>query len=90
MPTDGYTVRFSETVASTDESTRRQNPEDHNRFPRCCVRVQIMEAESTSETSVKFYQTTRHNIPEVSHLNKNLLFYLLLYMGMELGISPQC
>jgi hypothetical protein len=28
----------------------------------------MMEAASTSETSVKFYQTTRHNNPEDSHL----------------------
>jgi hypothetical protein len=28
----------------------------------------IMEAENTSETSVNFYQTTRRNIPEDSHL----------------------
>jgi hypothetical protein len=27
-----------------------------------------MEAVSTSETSVNFYQTTRRNIPEDSHL----------------------
>jgi hypothetical protein len=29
----------------------------------------MMEAESTSETSVNFYQTTRRNIPEDSHLH---------------------
>jgi hypothetical protein len=29
----------------------------------------MMEAVSTSETSVNFYQTTRHNNPEVSHLH---------------------
>jgi hypothetical protein len=28
----------------------------------------MMEAESTSETSVIFYQTTRRNNPENSHL----------------------
>jgi hypothetical protein len=28
----------------------------------------MMEAESTSETSVNFYQTTRRNIPQDSHL----------------------
>jgi hypothetical protein len=28
----------------------------------------MMEAASTSETSVNFYQTTRHNNPEDSHL----------------------
>jgi hypothetical protein len=29
----------------------------------------MMEAASTSETSVNFYQTTRRNNPEDSHLN---------------------
>jgi hypothetical protein len=28
----------------------------------------MMEAESTSETSVNFYQTTRRNMPENDHL----------------------
>jgi hypothetical protein len=28
----------------------------------------MMEAASTSETSVNFYKTTQHNIPEDSHL----------------------
>jgi hypothetical protein len=31
----------------------------------------MMEAASTSETSVNFYQTTRLNIAEDSHLNTN-------------------
>jgi hypothetical protein len=30
----------------------------------------ITEAVSTSETSVSFYETTRRNIPEDSHLKK--------------------
>jgi hypothetical protein len=30
----------------------------------------MMEAASTSETSVNFYQTTRHNNPEDSHFYK--------------------
>jgi hypothetical protein len=30
----------------------------------------MVEAESTSETSVNFYQTTRHNKPEDSHLQR--------------------
>jgi hypothetical protein len=33
-------------------------------YDRCAL---IMEAESTSETSVNFYQTTRHNSPEDRH-----------------------
>jgi hypothetical protein len=32
----------------------------------------IMEAVSTSETSVNFYQTTGHNNPEDSHLNRKI------------------
>jgi hypothetical protein len=31
----------------------------------------MMEAVSTSETSVNFYEITRRNIPEDSHLNVN-------------------
>jgi hypothetical protein len=30
----------------------------------------MMETVSTSETSVNYYQTTRRNIPEDSHLHK--------------------
>jgi hypothetical protein len=33
----------------------------------------MMKAASTSETSVNFYQTTRRNIPEDSHL-KGVMF----------------
>jgi hypothetical protein len=29
----------------------------------------MMEAESAPETLVKFYQTTRHNVPEDSHVD---------------------
>jgi hypothetical protein len=29
----------------------------------------MMEAANTSETSVSFHQTTRHNFPEESHLH---------------------
>jgi hypothetical protein len=42
----------------------------------------MMEAESTSETSVNFYQTTRRYNPEDSHLRthrrENLISYYLL------------
>jgi hypothetical protein len=31
--------------------------------------VLMMEAASTSETSVRFYQTTRYSIPEDGHLH---------------------
>jgi hypothetical protein len=39
----------------------------------------MVEAASTSEKSVNFYQTTRHNNPEVSYLHirrrENLIFH---------------
>jgi hypothetical protein len=42
----------------------------------------MMEAASTSETSVSFYQTTRRNIPEDRHLlthrRENLKSHLIL------------
>jgi hypothetical protein len=38
----------------------------------------MMEASSTFETSVKFYQTTRRNIPENSHLQGNRLVEFIL------------
>jgi hypothetical protein len=37
-------------------------------FAAYIIRALTMEATSISETSVKFYQTTRRNIPEVSYL----------------------
>jgi hypothetical protein len=41
----------------------------------------MMEAVTTFETSVNFYQTTRHNVPEDSHLHirrhENLKAYLI-------------
>jgi hypothetical protein len=33
------------------------------------IRLMMMEAVSTSETSVNFYQITRRNAPEDSHLH---------------------
>jgi hypothetical protein len=54
----------------------------------------MMEAVSTSEMSVNFYQTTRRNIPEDSHLHarrrenqKSQLFYLRM-KGIE--AKPHC
>jgi hypothetical protein len=35
----------------------------------CCLHHQGDEAANTSETSVNLYETTRHNIPEDSHLH---------------------
>jgi hypothetical protein len=42
-----------------------------------------IEAESTSETSVNFYQTTRRNIPKDSHLQelkRSILTLCVLYL----------
>jgi hypothetical protein len=38
----------------------------------CRAIALMMEAAITSETSVNFYQTTRRNIPEDSHLQVKL------------------
>jgi hypothetical protein len=43
-----------------------------------------MEAASTSETSVNFYQTIRHNIPENSYLHENLKSYLIRRLGYKM------
>jgi hypothetical protein len=52
--------------------------EIYRRFTGACYLIDlIMEAVSTSETSVNIYQTTRRNIPEDSHsqffLNSSVL-----------------
>jgi hypothetical protein len=38
----------------------------------------MMEAASTSETSVNFYQTTRSNNPEYSYPGRTVLYILIL------------
>jgi hypothetical protein len=43
----------------------------------------MREAESTSEASVTFYQTTRRNIPKDSHLLQGLTFYSVLINVFE-------
>jgi hypothetical protein len=35
----------------------------------------MMEAVSMSETSVNFYETTRRNMPEESHLHITIVFF---------------
>jgi hypothetical protein len=42
------------------------------------IRALMMEAVSTSETLVNFYQTTRLNIPENSHLHFDMIFCILI------------
>jgi hypothetical protein len=46
----------------------------------------MMEAESTSETSVSFYQTARHNIPEDKHLQKRKWQFLCYKFGLVGGV----
>jgi hypothetical protein len=41
----------------------------------------MMEAASTSETSVNFYQSKRHNIPQDSHLHARRRENLKSYKG---------
>jgi hypothetical protein len=48
----------------------------------------MMEAASTSETSVNFYQTTLRNNPESSHLREYLLCCLLSSLCFIFQISP--
>jgi hypothetical protein len=48
------------------------------------IRAMMMDAASTSETSVSFYQTTRRNSPEDSHLHprrrENLKSYQVQFL----------
>jgi hypothetical protein len=47
-----------------------KKPHARNWFLACSLLITLMmEAASTSETSVNFYQTTWHNNPEDSHLH---------------------
>jgi hypothetical protein len=75
--------------------------EVHQRFrSSCCLRHQGDDGgTSTSETSVIFYQTTRHNNPEDSHLHTRHLenlkshhraqFYpLFSVVGLIVNASP--
>jgi hypothetical protein len=47
-----------------------------------------MEAASTSETWVKFYQTTWHSNPEDSHLQA--VFFLLLHQQSQSKLAETC
>jgi hypothetical protein len=55
---------------------------------QCRLIALMTEAESTSETSVNFYQTTQHNNPEDSHLHtrchENLKPHILCYAATEI------
>jgi hypothetical protein len=53
----------------------------------------MMEAASTSETSVNFYQTTRHNNPEVNHLlthRRDTTTYSLVFTNEMLFCTDVC
>jgi hypothetical protein len=58
-------------------------PEDEGR----CISALMMEAASTSETSINFYQTTRRNIPEDSHLQTSQPFEVRLASKQYLKIQ---
>jgi hypothetical protein len=47
----------------------------------------MMQAVSTSETSVNFYQTTRRNIPEDSHLHHHLLLLLCKHKHINMIVN---
>jgi hypothetical protein len=80
-------VSTSETSVKLYQTTRRNIPEDSHLHTRCLESLKshhvaqrrrwlssgMMEAVSTSETSVNLYQTTRRNIPEDSHLHTRYL-----------------
>jgi hypothetical protein len=54
-------------------------------YPRFRGTALIMEAVSISETSVKFYHTTRRNNPEDNHLhNQPKSFSFLCFRGLSL------
>jgi hypothetical protein len=55
-------------VIIADTSTERHSKSAVRIFG-CCTIALMMEAVSASETSVNFYQTTRHNIQENSRLH---------------------
>jgi hypothetical protein len=61
--------------------------EVYRRFSGACFIALIMEAASTSETSVNFYQTTRRNNPEDSHLQRGALSSLLFRFTLEYAIT---
>jgi hypothetical protein len=46
----------------------------------------MMDAVSTSETSVNFYQTTRRNIPENSHLQMDSKFMMGVGRGSRFNL----
>jgi hypothetical protein len=56
-----------------------------------CWNVSVVEITRTSETSVSFYQTTRHSCPEDSHLftshRKNLKSHLLTPCSTQMNSS---
>jgi hypothetical protein len=54
-----------------------------------CINRAMMEAASTPETSVNFYQAARRNNPEDSHLHLKFLVYLLGTPSFLLSPGPR-
>jgi hypothetical protein len=54
------------------------------------IGVVMMEAASTSETTVNFYQAAWHNIPEDSHLKKVNSFHKYTQMYYDLTVHSDC
>jgi hypothetical protein len=54
------------------------------------ITAMVMEAANTSETSVNYYQTTRRNNPEDSHLHFIVCFGKLSYRTVVTNILFFC
>jgi hypothetical protein len=52
--------------------------------------IALMEAASTSETSVNFYQTTRRNNPEDNHINFLQTFVRNVFLEVNTGSLNAC
>jgi hypothetical protein len=86
------TTRRNNPEDSHLHTRRRENLKSHlvNIYGEVTVRyvrtliALMMEAENTSETSVKFHQTTRFNNPENSHLH--LLSFFLLSKNLKMKV----
>jgi hypothetical protein len=70
----------------------RNNPEDSHLLTQRRENLKshliaLMEAASTSETSVNFYQTTRRSNPEDTHLLASYWTTSAVYCGLDASIS---
>jgi hypothetical protein len=55
-----------------------QNRKEYVTFQVLTAMIALIKEASTSETSVNFYQTTRRNNPEGSHLQRRIKRHTLL------------